>query len=62
MVDQALKGLPLLHLTLWLVRDSCCGDKGSVPLSASARVNQMSIIKGCQQCWKEWQVGVFESV
>ena len=32
-VDQALKVLPLLHLTFWLVRDVCCTDKGSLPQS-----------------------------
>ena len=26
-------GLPLLHLTLWLLRDMCCIDKGSLPQS-----------------------------
>ena len=26
-----LKSLPLLHLTLWLLRDMCCIDKGSLP-------------------------------
>ena len=34
-VDQVLKGLPLLHLNFWLLRDVSCVDKGSLPLSAS---------------------------
>ena len=28
LVGQAPKGLPLLHFTLWLLRDMCCTDKG----------------------------------
>ena len=31
--DHMLKGLPLLHLVLWLLRDMCCTDKGSLPKS-----------------------------
>ena len=31
LIDQMLKGLPFLHLTLWLLRDMCCPDKGSLP-------------------------------
>ena len=30
-VTQVFKGLQLLHLTLWLLRDVCCTDKGSLP-------------------------------
>ena len=29
-VGQMLKGLPYLHLNLWLLRDMCCTDKGSL--------------------------------
>ena len=31
LVDLVLKGLPLLHVTLWLLREVCCTDKGSLP-------------------------------
>ena len=30
LVGQVLRGLPYLHLTLWLPRDMCCPDKGSL--------------------------------
>ena len=32
-VGQVLKGLQYLSLTLWLLRDMCCTDKGSLPQS-----------------------------
>ena len=32
-VGQALKGLRYLHLTLWLLSDMCCTDRGSLPQS-----------------------------
>ena len=32
-VGQVLKGLQYLHLTLWMLRDMCCADKGSLPQS-----------------------------
>ena len=32
-MDWALKGLSLLQLSLWLLRDVCCSDRGSLPLS-----------------------------
>ena len=35
LVGQVLKDLPYLHLTLWLFRDMCCTDKGSLPQSQS---------------------------
>ena len=28
LVGQVLKGLPSLHLTLWLLKDVCCTDDG----------------------------------
>ena len=32
-LGQVLKGLTYLHLTLWLLRDMCCADRGSLPQS-----------------------------
>ena len=32
-VGQVLKVLLHLHLTLWLIRDMCCTDNGSLPQS-----------------------------
>ena len=54
-VGQVLKGLPYLHLTLWLLRDMCCADRGS--LSQSFRQwgeTHMSTKMVYQQCWKQW--------
>ena len=52
-VGQALKVLPYLHLTLWLLSDVCYADRGS--LSQSVRQWQgQSTSKVYQQCWKEW--------
>ena len=31
LVEWVFKGLPLLHLTLWLFRNLCCEGKGSFP-------------------------------
>ena len=33
LVGHMLKGLPYLHLTLWLLRDVCYTDRGSLPQS-----------------------------
>ena len=33
LVSLALKDLPLVHLTLWLLRDVCCTEKSSLPQS-----------------------------
>ena len=41
-VGQALNGLPYLHLTLWLLSDVCCADRGSLSQCV------------CQQYWKAW--------
>ena len=55
-VSQMLKGLPYLHLTLWLLSDVCYADRGS--LSQSVRQlygeTRVSTSKVYQQCWKEW--------
>ena len=33
LVDQVLIGLPSLHCTVWLLKNVCCADKGSLPQS-----------------------------
>ena len=33
LVGHVLKSLPYLQLTLWLLRDVCCADRGSIPQS-----------------------------
>ena len=32
-VGHVLKGLPYLHVTLWLLRDICCADRNPLPQS-----------------------------
>ena len=47
LVGHVLKGLPYLNLMLWLLRDVCYTDKGSLPLSARQWWGNFSIyIKG----------------
>ena len=38
LLGQVLKGLPYLHLTLWLLRDVCYIDRGSLPPGCQAVV------------------------
>ena len=46
-VGQALKGLPYLHLILWLLSDVCYADKGFLPQSVRQWKGNSSIyIKG----------------
>ena len=47
-VGQMLKGLPYLHLTLWLLSDVCYVDKGSLPQSVQvvAECNSSVYVKG----------------
>ena len=55
LVVWVLKDLPLLHLTLWLLRNICSiGRVLFISLSGGDRANQTSAIKVYQQCWKEW--------
>ena len=37
LVGQVLKGVPYLHLTLWLLSDVCYADRGSATFSLSGR-------------------------
>ena len=54
-IDQALKGLQYLHLTLWQLSDMCYADRSSLPWSqVVAEGTQMSMSKVYLQCWKKW--------
>ena len=55
-IGHVLKGLPFLHLTLWLLSDVCYADRGSLLQSVRqwVGVTQASMSKVYQQCWKEW--------
>ena len=62
-VDQVVKGLPLLHFTLWLLRDLQYTDKVLLLcLSGCDEVTWVSTTKVYQQCWKEMQVDVLKRV
>ena len=56
LVGQVLKGLPYLHLTLWLLSDVCYAGRGFSSLVCQAVVGatQVYTSKVYQQCWKEW--------
>ena len=45
LLDWVLKGLPLLYLTLWLLRDVCCTDEGSVPESIRQWQEQLECLQ-----------------
>ena len=47
-----LKGMQSLHLTLWLLRDMCCTDKGSHPLSGGDRVNSSICDESLPKMWE----------
>ena len=53
---QALKGLPYLHWTLWLLSDVCYADKGSLPQSVRRWQGQLKHLhqRSTRLCWKEW--------
>ena len=44
------------HLSLWLLRDVCCTDRGSLPQSVRQCWGQLNhlMMKVYQPCWKEW--------
>ena len=49
------KGLPLLHLTLWLLRDMLCRHGFSFSVHQTVVwVTLASVTKIYKQCWKEW--------
>ena len=43
-VGHVLKGLPSLHLTLWLLKDVCCANRGSLPQSARQWLGQLELL------------------
>ena len=56
LVGHVIKGLPYLHLTLWLLRDVCLCTQGfsSSVCQVVAGATWASMSKVYQQCWKEW--------
>ena len=45
LVGQVLKGFPYMHLALWLLRDMCSTDKGSLPLSVRQWWRQLEYLQ-----------------
>ena len=64
LVGQVLKGLPYLHLTLWLLRDLCCTNKGSLPQSVRQWQGKLwHLLQGSNSSvGKNGQVDVLERV
>ena len=63
-VWQVLKGLSYLHLTLWLLRDMCYADKGSLPQSLRQLRGKLRYLQqySTSNVGKNQQVGVLEKV
>ena len=61
-VGWVLKGLPLLHLTLWLLRDMCCTDKGSLPQPVRQQWEELEHLqqKSTSNIGRNGQFGVLE--
>ena len=50
-----LKGLSLLHLTLWLLTDVCCTKQRFFYSVCQAVLWVKQAKKVYQQCWREWE-------
>ena len=63
-VGQVLKGLPYLHLTLWLLSDVCYTDRGSLPQSVRQWWGQLKHLhqKSTSSVGRNEQVGVLDRV
>ena len=61
---HALKGLPYLHLTLWLLSDVCYADKGSLPQSVRWWWRQLKHLcqRSTSSVGRNGQVGVLNRV
>ena len=63
-VGHVLKGLPYLHLTLWLLRDVCYADWGSLPQSVRQWWGQLECLhqRSTSSVGRNGQVDVLEGV
>ena len=63
-VGQVLKGLPYLHLTLWLLSDGCYADRVSLPQSVRWWWGQLKHLhqSSTSSVWRNGQVGVLNRV
>ena len=63
-VGQVLKGLPYLHLTLWLLSNGCYTDKGSLPQSVRYWWGQLKHLhqRSTSSVGRNGQVGMLHRV
>ena len=63
LVGHMLKDLPYLHLTLWLLRDVFCRDRGSLPQSVRQWQGQLDHLwsRSASNVERNGQVGVLNS-
>ena len=64
LVGQALRGLPYLHLTFWLLSNVCYTDRGSFPQSVRQWQGQLENLhqRSTSSVERNGQVGVLDSV
>ena len=63
LVGHVLKGMWYLHLSLWLLRDVCCVDRGSLPQSIRQWWGQLECLWwSSNNAGRNGQVGVFKRV
>ena len=64
LIGQVLKGLPYLHLTIWLLSDVCYADKGSLPQSVRQWWEQLEHLcqRSSSSVGRNGQVGVLKRV
>ena len=64
LIGQVLMGLKSLHFTLWLLRDVCCTDKGSLPWCVRQWWRWLEYLQKnfTNSAGKSWLVGVLERV
>ena len=64
LVGQVLKGLPYLHLTLWLLSDVCYADKGFLPQSVRQWWGQLKHLhqRSTSSVRRNGQIGVLDRV
>ena len=63
-VGQTLKGLPYVHLTLWLLTDVCYADGGSLPQFVKQHWGQLEHLhqRSTSSVGRNGQVGVLDRV
>ena len=64
LVGHVLKAVPYVHLTLWLLRDVCYAERGSLPQSARQWQRQLEHLHqmSTSSVGRNEQVGVLERV